>query len=145
MAMTLKETLAQLESLGNEKRRAHNRRSGAGDNQFGVELGQIRKLAAKIKTSHPFAIALWDRKRQRLILARDRVGIRPLFVQRDGSRLLFDSEVKSILAVSGQPRDIEQKGLGGAFRFWGTGGGPELPAAATSSTPLLPSFSRGPA
>lgn len=58
--MTLKETLAQLKSLGNEKRRAHNRKSGAGDNQFGVELGEIRKLAAKIKTNHPLAIALWD-------------------------------------------------------------------------------------
>ena len=60
MAMTLKDALAQLEALGNEKRRAHNRKNGAGDNQFGVELGEIRKLAAKIKTSHPLAIALWD-------------------------------------------------------------------------------------
>ena len=33
---------------------------GAGDNQFGVRLGDIRKLAAKIKTSHQLAIALWD-------------------------------------------------------------------------------------
>ena len=60
MAMTLKDTLAQLESLGDEKRRAHNRKNGAGDNQFGVQLGDIRKLAAKIKTNHQLAIALWD-------------------------------------------------------------------------------------
>jgi 3-methyladenine DNA glycosylase AlkD len=60
MATTLEETLAQLKSLGNEKRRAHNKKSGAGDNQFGVELGAIRKLAAKIKTNHPLALALWD-------------------------------------------------------------------------------------
>ena len=53
MAMTLKDTRAQLESLGNEKLRAQNRNNGAGDNQFGVRLGDIRKLAAKIKTSHP--------------------------------------------------------------------------------------------
>ena len=58
--MTLKETLAQLESLGNEKVRAQNRKNGAGDNQFGVRLGDIRKLAAKTKTSHQSAIALWD-------------------------------------------------------------------------------------
>ena len=59
MAMTLKETLKQLEALGNEKMRAQNRKHGAGDNQFGVLLGDIRKLAAKIKTGHEVAIALW--------------------------------------------------------------------------------------
>jgi asparagine synthase (glutamine-hydrolysing) len=74
------------------------------------------------KLNGQFAIALWDRKRQRLILARDRVGIRPLFVQRDGSRLLFSSEVKSILAVSRQPRAIDPKGLAQTFTFWGTVG-----------------------
>lgn len=60
MAMTLKETLAQLKALGNEKVRAHNKKYGAGDNQFGVKLGDLRKLAAKIKTNHQLALALWD-------------------------------------------------------------------------------------
>ena len=60
MAMTLKDTLAQLESLGDEKRRAHNKKNGAGENQFGVQLGDIRKLAAKLKTNHQLALALWD-------------------------------------------------------------------------------------
>ena len=60
MAMALKDTLAQLESLGNEKVRAQNRKNGAGDNQFGVRHGDVRKLAAKIKTNHQLAIALWD-------------------------------------------------------------------------------------
>jgi 3-methyladenine DNA glycosylase AlkD len=59
MAMTLKDTLAQLESLGDEKRRAHNKKYGAGDNQFGVQSGDIRKLAAKLKTHHQLAPALW--------------------------------------------------------------------------------------
>jgi hypothetical protein len=49
MATTLKETLAQLEALGNEKVLAQNSKNGAGDNQFGVRLGDIRKLATKIK------------------------------------------------------------------------------------------------
>ena len=60
MAMTLKDTLAQLESLGNEQVRAHNKKNGAGGNQFGVQLGDIRKLAAKIKTNDRLAIALWE-------------------------------------------------------------------------------------
>lgn len=60
MAMTIKEALAQLESLGNEKVRAHNKKHGAGDNQYGVRLGDIRKLAAKIKNDEPLAMALWE-------------------------------------------------------------------------------------
>ena len=60
MATTLKDTLAQLKSLGNEKMRAQNTKNGAGANQFGVRLGDIRKIAAKIKTNHELAIALWD-------------------------------------------------------------------------------------
>jgi 3-methyladenine DNA glycosylase AlkD len=60
MAVTLKDTLAQLKSLRDEKVRAHNKKNGAGDNQFGVRLGDIRKLAAKIKTNDKLALALWD-------------------------------------------------------------------------------------
>ena len=58
--MTLKAALAQLESLGNEKVRARNKKNGAGANQFGVQLGDIRKLAEKIKTNDTLAMALWD-------------------------------------------------------------------------------------
>ena len=57
--MTLKEIIKQLESLGNEKMRAHNTKYGAGDNQFGVQHGDIRVLAKKIKTNHELAMALW--------------------------------------------------------------------------------------
>jgi 3-methyladenine DNA glycosylase AlkD len=58
--MTLKEALAQLKSLGDGKVRAHNTKYGAGKNQFGVKHGDIRKLAAKIKTNDVLAVALWD-------------------------------------------------------------------------------------
>jgi 3-methyladenine DNA glycosylase AlkD len=58
--MTLNETLKQLKALGNEKVRAQNAKSGAGDNQFGVSLGDIRVLAKKIRTDHPLALSLWD-------------------------------------------------------------------------------------
>ncbi len=60
MTMTLEHTLAELESLGKEKVRAHNKKHGAHDNQFGVQLGDIRKVAAKIKTNHQLALALWE-------------------------------------------------------------------------------------
>jgi 3-methyladenine DNA glycosylase AlkD len=58
--MTPKEILAGLKALGDEKMRAQNEKNGAGDNQFGVRLGDIRKLAKEIKTNHELAITLWD-------------------------------------------------------------------------------------
>jgi 3-methyladenine DNA glycosylase AlkD len=58
--MTLRETLDQLKALGDEKRRAHNARYGAGDDQFGVKHGDIRALAKKIKTNHELALSLWE-------------------------------------------------------------------------------------
>ena len=58
--MTLEETLTQLKALGQEKMRSQNIKNGANDNQFGVRLGDIRKLAKEIKTNHELAIALWE-------------------------------------------------------------------------------------
>ena len=58
--MTLKETLKELKALGDEKVRKQNAKSGAGDNQFGVSLGDIRVLAKKIRTNHELALSLWD-------------------------------------------------------------------------------------
>ncbi|MGH7242619.1 MAG: DNA alkylation repair protein [Phycisphaerales bacterium] len=57
---TVKEILAQLRSRGNDTRRKHNTKAGAPDNQFGVKLGDIRALAAKIKTNHELALELWE-------------------------------------------------------------------------------------
>jgi 3-methyladenine DNA glycosylase AlkD len=58
--MTASEALKQLKALGSAKVRAQNAKSGAGDNQFGVSLGDIRVLAKKIRTDHPLALSLWD-------------------------------------------------------------------------------------
>ena len=51
-----------------------------------------------------FAFALWDRKRERLLLAHDRLGIKPPYYALSDRELLFASEIKAILAVmSGRP------------------------------------------
>ena len=56
--MTTEEILKKLEALGDEKGRKQNKKQGAGDNQFGVKLGDIRKLAKKIKPNQELAMAL---------------------------------------------------------------------------------------
>lgn len=58
-----------------------------------------------------FALAIWDQRRRRLVLARDRLGKKPLIYRHEGERLLFASELKSILAISGVPRDIDPAAL----------------------------------
>ena len=74
------------------------------------------------RLSGQFALALWDARRQRLLLARDPVGIRPLFYTRVGGQLLFASEVKAILAVAPQAARLDEQGLAQVFTFWGTVG-----------------------
>src|SRR5215213_1986977 len=58
--MTLKEVLKRLKALSDEKVRAQNAKSGAGENQFGVSRGDLRVLAKKLKTDHELAKALWE-------------------------------------------------------------------------------------
>jgi len=60
--MNLKEALAQLKSMGNDSVRARNVKNGLRDEQFGVQLGDIRKLAKKIKTGHDLGLELWATK-----------------------------------------------------------------------------------
>jgi 3-methyladenine DNA glycosylase AlkD len=57
--MTLNQALKRLKALGDEKLRAYNAKHGAGDNQFGVKLGDIRTLAKKIHADHQLAMSLW--------------------------------------------------------------------------------------
>src|SRR6267142_2848288 len=53
-----------------------------------------------------FGLALWDAKRGRLVLGRDRVGEKPLYVRREPGRLVFASEMKSILQLDDVPRRL---------------------------------------
>lgn len=65
-----------------------------------------------------FAIALWDRKKRSVFLARDRVGIRPLFYHQNGKKLVFGSEIKALLADPSVPRDLDYQALNDVFTCW---------------------------
>ena len=58
-----------------------------------------------------FAYALWDENRERLILARDRFGIKPLYYTCTGGKLLFASELKSFLAMPGFTPEISPSAI----------------------------------
>ena len=58
-----------------------------------------------------FALAIWDARRRRLVLARDRLGLKPLYYAFDGTRLRFASEIKALLADPTLPRSLNRQGL----------------------------------
>lgn len=58
-----------------------------------------------------FALAIWDRNRRRLILARDRVGKKPLVYRHDAGRILFGSENKAILQIPDVQREVDPTAL----------------------------------
>jgi len=65
-----------------------------------------------------FAIALWDARRKKLVLARDRAGIRPLFYTEFAGGLAFASEVKSLLALPGVERALDPQALAEICTYW---------------------------
>jgi asparagine synthase (glutamine-hydrolysing) len=65
-----------------------------------------------------FAFAIWDCRRRRVFLARDRLGIRPLFYTVKDGNLLFASEIKALLAFPGMAADIDPLTLDQVFTYW---------------------------
>lgn len=65
-----------------------------------------------------FAFALWDARRQTLFLARDRTGEKPLYYTVSQGRLVFASEIKSLLVCPGVERAIDYRGLDQLFTFF---------------------------
>jgi asparagine synthase (glutamine-hydrolysing) len=64
-----------------------------------------------------FAFALWDSRKRELFLARDHLGIKPLYYVEIGSRLLFASEIKSLLQDTACPREVDLEALAELFTF----------------------------
>jgi len=64
-----------------------------------------------------FAFAIWDRTKRSLFMARDRLGIKPLYYLHDGDRLLFGSEIKAILAYPGVKPEFDRSTLAEYLAF----------------------------
>ncbi len=81
-----------------------------------------------------FALAIWNTKDRSLFLARDRLGIRPLFYTIHNDRLLFSSEVKAFLAFPGWQARFDYTALEETFTYWA----PLTPKSAFEGVQQLP-------
>jgi asparagine synthase (glutamine-hydrolysing) len=70
------------------------------------------------KLNGMFAFAVWDARREELFIARDRAGVKPLFYADLGGSLYFASELKSLLAFHGMPREVDQQALANYLSFY---------------------------
>ncbi|MBN1348832.1 asparagine synthase (glutamine-hydrolyzing) [candidate division KSB1 bacterium] len=83
-----------------------------GYEEFGVKL--LEKLNGQ------FAFAIWDSKKEECFIARDRVGIRPLFYTLSQGSLFFASEIKALLCNQTIPAEFDFKSLIQIFTLWTT-------------------------
>ena len=67
-----------------------------------------------------FAFCIWDKTKQELFLARDRVGIRPLFYWSQNQSFAFCSEMKGLFTLSSVKRELDAGNLAQIFTFWST-------------------------
>ncbi len=105
-----RELRAELEAAGH-----HFRTHGDGEVILQAYLRDGDRCFARFDGM--FAIALWDLRTQTLLLARDRFGEKPLYYTHNQDRLLFGSELKSLLQSPDCPRDVEPAALGAYLSY----------------------------
>ncbi len=81
------------------------------DTEVIVHLYEDHGLGFAEHLNGMFALALWDARQRQLVLARDRLGEKPLVYRVEPGRLLFASELKSLLEIPGVPRAMDPQAL----------------------------------
>ncbi|AMV22027.1 Asparagine synthetase 1 [Planctomyces sp. SH-PL14] len=88
-----------------------HRFSTSTDTEVIVHLYEEYGLDCLQKLRGMFAFAIWDRAKERLFLARDRAGKKPLFYRHEPDRLTFGSELKTLLQIPGAPREVDPEAV----------------------------------
>jgi asparagine synthase (glutamine-hydrolysing) len=88
-----------------------------GDTEVLVHLYEEKGTAFVEELRGMFAVALWDSRRRRLLLARDRFGIKPLYYRVAGGMLSFGSELKALMRQPGFSRDVDLDALEAFLAF----------------------------
>ena len=81
------------------------------DSEVPMHLYEREGISALTKLDGMFALLIWDREARQLVLARDRMGIKPLYVVRLPDGLLFGSELKALMMHPQCPRDLDWNAL----------------------------------
>ncbi len=81
------------------------------DTETIIHLYEERGLDFVHELEGDFAIGLWDEDKRRIVLARDRIGVKPLYFTLTGGRLIFASEIKAILEHPAVSRDVDEEAL----------------------------------
>ncbi len=121
--------------LRDELVRAGRRLATASDTEVIAHLYARHGLDAFARMRGMFAVAIWDETRQQLVLARDRVGKKPLYYARRAGELLFGSEIKAILAVLDRAPDIHAPALLEFLTFGYVAGQPSIFEGVRRLTP----------
>ena len=88
------------------------------DTEVFLHLFEQEGPACLNRLNGQFAVAIWDSLKQSLFLARDRLGVRPLFYWTDGNTLLFGSEIKALAAHPAVGLELDPMALDQIFTGW---------------------------
>lgn len=106
--------------LRDELQKTGHRFYTTSDTEVVLHLYEEKGPACLTDLNGQFAFAIWDAKKKELFLARDRVGINPLYYTIKGDQLVFASEIKSIFMHDGVPRDFDPLAMEQIFTLWTT-------------------------
>jgi asparagine synthase (glutamine-hydrolysing) len=105
-------------ALRDELQSAGHRFSTLGDTEVIAHLAEERDAAAVVhRLEGMFAFAAWDERRRRLVLARDRLGKKPLYYWASPDVFVFASEIKAVLAHPAVPRELDSSAIPAYLTF----------------------------
>jgi asparagine synthase (glutamine-hydrolysing) len=111
VAAVLNGELYDFATLRDSLRRRGHRFTSEGDTECLVHLYEEYGDRLVDRLRGMFAFAIWDARKRRLLLARDRVGKKPLYWRSDGTSLVFGSELKALMQDPSMPREIDPVAL----------------------------------
>lgn len=95
-----------------------HRFSTNGDTEVILHLYEEYGINCLDQLNGQFAFAIWDARERSMFVARDRMGIRPLFYTSIAGKLIFASEIKALLAYPGMNAKIDSSSLEQVFKYW---------------------------
>ncbi len=120
IAITFNGEIFNYIELREELLRKGRRFATTSDTEVLLQLYEEEGESCVERLNGQWAFAVWDSRKRKLFLSRDRMGVRPLFYCETEGAFLFGSEIKAILAHPSAPREMDPVGMQQVFTFWHT-------------------------